>query len=179
MTQKRISLILLVAAGMLLINSACSPGNDPVINNSVKTAGSLAVTATTSTYSGQYAPRHVLAIWVESSSGTFVKSLMVYAQARKEHLTNWLSTTSSGNTTDAVTGATLSSHGTRNCIWNGKDASGNLVGDGAYKVCVEYTESNGTGKIARFGFTKGTSADTQTPAAASGVSSVSLKWTPN
>ncbi len=179
MRQKRNFAILLVVASLLLIHSACSSGNDPVINNAVKTPGSLSVTATTSTYSGQYAPRHVLAIWVESGSGTFVKSLMVYAQARKEHLTNWLSATSSGNTTDAITGATLSNHGTRNCTWNGKDASGNVVGDGAYKVCVEYTESNGTGKIARFGFTKGTVADTQTPASASGVSNVTLKWTPN
>lgn len=178
MTQKRNFFILLTAVCMLFINSACTPANDP-IDNLVKTSGSLSVTATTSTYNGNYAPSHVLAIWVESSSGTFVKSLMVYAASRKEHLSDWLSATKSGNTTDAITGATLNSHGTRNCTWNGKDASGNEVGDGTYKVCVEYTESNSGSKLAKFAFTKGTATDSQTPASASGVSNVTLKWTPN
>jgi len=178
MTQTRNFSILLALASILFFNSACTSGNDP-IDNSVKTPGSLSVTATTSTYSGDYAPSHVLAIWVESSSGTFVKTLMVYAASRKQHLSDWLSATKSGNTTDAITGATLNSHGKRNCTWNGKNASGNEVGDGAYRVCVEYTESNSGSKIARFPFTKGTAADSQTPASASGVSNVSLKWTPN
>ncbi|HET7734197.1 MAG TPA: DUF2271 domain-containing protein [Paludibacter sp.] len=178
MTQKRNFSILLALACILFFNSACTSGNDP-IDNSVKTSGSLSFTATTSSYSGQYAPNHVLAIWVESSSGTFVKSLMVYAQARKQHLTHWLSATSSGNTTDATTGATLTKHSAHSCTWNGKNVSGSEVGDGTYRVCVEYTESNSGSKIARFDFTKGTAADSQTPASASGVSNVTIKWTPN
>jgi hypothetical protein len=146
---------------------------------SINTSGTMAATVTTTTYNGQYAPRHVLAIWVANSSGTFVKSLMVYAAARKSDLTYWLSATLTGNTTDATTGATLSSHGARNVSWNGKNTSGTVVTDGSYKLCVEYTESNGTGKLATFPFTKGPSVATGTAATTSGVTLSALNWTPN
>jgi len=146
---------------------------------SANTPGTLAVTIATSTYNGPYAPKHVLAIWVANNAGTFVKSLMVYAAARKPDLTNWLSATSVGNTTDAITGATLSSHGTRSCTWNGTNVSGTVVANGAYQLCVEYTESNGTGKLATFTFTKGTTATTVAASTLSGVSLSVLNWTPN
>lgn len=162
----------------IFISSGCST-NDPVINNSVKTAGSLDVTVTASTYNGRYAPRHVMAIWVESSSGTFVKTLVARAAERRQYLTNWLNATSSGNTTDANTGATLNSYSAVNCSWNGTNVSGDVVGDGDYNLNVEYTENDGTGKIATFAFSKGTSTDTRTPATTSGVSVGKLIWTPN
>lgn len=136
--------------------------NDP-INNSVKTSGSLAVAATTSTYNGTFSPSHVLAVWVESSSGTFVKTLALYGRIRTGYLSNWYGATSSGNTVDATTGATLHSHGAFSFSWNGKDINENVVGDGTYRVCVEFTEHDGTGKIAKFAFTKGTVIDTQNP----------------
>lgn len=157
---------------------SCTTANDPVINNAAKTAGSLSVNVTTSTYKGSYAPKHVLAIWVESTSGTFVKSLVVNAAARKQYLTNWLKSSSS-NTTDATVGATLSSHAAKACVWNGTDVSGSVVGDGTYNLRVEFTESDATGKIATFPFNKGTAVDVQTPAATSGVTVSTLTWTPN
>jgi len=160
-----------------LVYTSCTSSNDP-INNSVKTSGALSVSATTSTYNGSYAPQHVLAIWVESSSGTFVKSLLVNAAARKQYLTNWYDATSSGNSTDAVTGATLRSHGSRTCSWDGTDVSGNVVGDGTYNVCMELTENNGTGKFASFTFTKGTASDSQASLSKTNFSNVSLTWTP-
>ena len=175
-TTNKILFSLIFGFTSLLMLNSCT--DDP-ITNSVQTPGSLTVSATTSSYKGHYAPDHVLAIWVESSAGTFVKSLQVNAASRKQYLTNWYKATSSGNTTDAITGATLSSHGTRNCTWNGKDKSGNEVGDGIYKLCVEFTEDNGTGKFESFTFNKGTVVDTQTPAAKSGISVGTLKWTPN
>jgi hypothetical protein len=101
---------------------------------------------TTTSYNGQYAPRHVLAIWIEDSSGKFVKTLLVNAAARKSYLTSWISN-SSGNTTDATTGATLNSHSTHTATWNGTNKSGTAVATGTYKLCVEYTEDNGTGKM--------------------------------
>ena len=159
------------------VYTSCTSSNDP-INNSVKTSGALSVSATTSTYNGSYAPQHVLAIWVESSSGTFVKSLLVNAAARKQYLTNWYDATSSGNSTDAVTGATLRSHGSRTCSWDGTDVSGNVVGDGTYNVCMELTQNNGTGKFASFTFTKGTASDSQTSLSKTNFSNVSLAWTP-
>ncbi len=58
--------------------SACSTADDP-IDNAIKTDGSLTFKATTNTYQGQYAPSNVVAIWVESSSGKFVKTLLIKA----------------------------------------------------------------------------------------------------
>lgn len=177
MNTKKLFFSIFALLSALFLFNACST-NDPDINNTVKTSGNLTVKLTTSTYKGEYSPQHVLAIWVESNGGTFVKSLKVGAAERKQYLTNWLKATSSGNTTDAVTGATLRSHATHNLTWDGTDTSGAIVGDGTYKVCVEYTEDNRTGKYTTFTFAKGTSADSQSPAAASGVSDVLLTWTP-
>jgi len=146
---------------------------------SANTTGLLTVNLSTTTYNGSYAPKHVLAIWVTNTSGAFVKSLMVYANARKSDLTNWLSATAAGNTTDATTGATLSSHGIRACTWDGTNVSKTVVANGTYNLCVEYTESNGTGKLATFTFTKGTATDVEPAATKSGVSLSTLTWTPN
>ncbi len=156
--------------------TACTT-NDPIVDNQVKTAGALTVQLTTSTYNGKYSPEHVLAIWIESNNGTFVKSLKVGAAERKKYLTNWLGSTSSGNTTDAVTGATLRNHVTHSLNWDGTDVKGALVGDGSYKLCVEFTEDDRTGKYATFAFTKGVENDQQTPADVSGVSNVQIAWT--
>lgn len=175
----KIAGILLLSIALITYSCSSDSTNDPTINNTVKTAGTLDVSTTTSTYNGKYSPRHVLAIWVESSSGTFVKTLMVYAAARKQYLTNWLKSTSSGNSTDAITGATLSSHGTRTCTWDGTDSSGNTVGDGTYNVCMEFTENDGTGKYASFSFTKGTSTASESPSASNYFSAISLNWTPS
>ncbi len=175
MQLKKVILFFILATTVIGFNG-CSKEEDP-IENAVKTAGSLSVKATTSSYQGEYAPSHVVAIWVESSTGTFVKTLLAKAAVRKQYLTNWTKS-SSGNTTDAVTGATVNSHTAYTVTWNGKNASGTTVGDGTYNVCVEFTESNGTGKYATFSFTKGVAADSQSPAAKSNVSNVSLTWTP-
>lgn len=161
----------------LMTVSSCSTGEDP-IDNAIKTDGTLTAKVTTSSYNGQYAPSNVVAIWVESSSGTFVKTLLVKAAQRKAYLTNWTNS-SAGNTTDANTGATVHSHSAYTVSWNGKNASGTTVGDGAYNVCVEFTENNSTGKYATFSFTKGVAADNQSPASKSNISGVTLTWTPS
>lgn len=175
--KKILGLAGVLMLSLLLSNCSTTSANDPIINNSVKTAGSLSVSSLTSSTGGNYAPRNVLAIWVESNSGTFVKSLLVYAAERKYDLTNW-SSNSSGNTTDAITGATQSSHAMRTCSWDGTDTNGNTVGDGTYKVCMELTDKSGTGNFHSSTFTKGTSANTQTPANVSSFSNISIIWTP-
>lgn len=120
----------------------------------------------------------MLAIWVETSSGKFVKTLMVYAAERKFDLTNYMSN-SSGNATDAITGATLSSHTTRTCTWNGKNASGNLVANGDYKLCMELSDTNGTGTFKTITFAKDTIASSLSPGNMACFSNISIKWTPN
>lgn len=148
---------------------------------SAQTNGTLSVSVTTSSAGGNYAPRNIVAIWIEDSSGKFVKTLLAYANNRKTHLNIWEnSTTTAGsafNIADAISGATLSSHGTRTCQWNGKDYTGKLMADGDYKVRMELTDKNSSGNIASFTFAKGPNAQTLTPANVASFSSVSLSWT--
>ncbi len=47
-----------------------------------QTNGTLSVSVTTGSAGGNYAPRNVLAIWIEDSSGKFVKPLLAYAANR-------------------------------------------------------------------------------------------------
>jgi hypothetical protein len=148
-------------------------------SSSASTPGTLTVTVTTSaTTGGAFIPRNIVAIWVQNSSGQFVKSLLVYAQSQIQWLTNW-NTASAGNKVDAITGATQSSHGVRTCTWNGTNVSGAVVADGTYTVKMELTDKDATGNLGTFTFTKGPTAQTQTPAAVPSFSAITLKWTPS
>jgi len=153
MIKKTVSYCLL---GIILAfgATACSSNSGDI---TITTNSSKSFSVTTTSYNGHYAPRHVLAIWIEDSSGNFVKTLLVNAAARKSYLTNWLSN-SSGNVTDATTGATLNSHSTHSVTWNGTNKSGTAVATGTYKLCVEYTEDNGTGKMKTADFSYSTSS---------------------
>lgn len=145
-----------------------------------QTSGTLSVSVTTSSSGGNYAPRNIVAIWIEDSSGKFVKTLLAYANTRKTHLNTWeASTTTAGsafNSVDAITAATQSSHTTRTCQWNGTDYSGKLMANGDYKVRMELTDKNATGNTSSYTFTKGVTALKLTPADVASFSSVTLNW---
>jgi len=139
------------------------------------TPGTLTISTLTSSAGGQYSPRNVVAIWIENSSGVFVKSLLVLANARKGDLTNWSSNTAK-NVVNATTGATQSSHAVRTATWNGTNVSGVVVTDGIYKACFELTD--GTLRFSTFNFTKGSVASTVSPANVSSFANISIVWTP-
>lgn len=165
--RRRITLILLLSVlGILQIQA--------------QTSGILSVSVTTSSTGGTYAPRNILAIWIEDNSGKFVKTLLAYANTRMTHLNTWqASSLAAGqefNKTDATSGATQSSHATRTCTWNGTDYSGKLMANGDYKVRMELTDKNATGNIASYTFTKGATAQKLTPADVPSFSSVTINW---
>lgn len=149
-----------------------------------QTQGQLKVIFTTSaTSTPTYAPRNIVACWVTNSSGQFVKTLLSYASERRQYLLAWKSATtlagSAYNTTDAITGATVSSHASRTCTWNGKNVSGSVMADGTYTVKMECTDNDGKRQnLASFTFTKGAAVHSQTPASTSGFSNISIVWTP-
>lgn len=149
-----------------------------------QTNGTLTVTATTSkTTNGNYSPKNILAIWIEDANGNFVKTLMAYASERKQYLVNWKFKTTiastSYNTTDAITGATLLSHGTRTATWNGKNRTAALVADGTYSVRMEVTDNDGFAQnLATFSFVKGTTSQTLTPSNTNGFSGINIQWAP-
>jgi len=140
---------------------------------SANTTGTLTVSVLTVAPGGGYSPKNVVAIWIETNAGVFVKSLLVYANARKNDLTTWYPN-SSGNVLDAVTGATQSSNATRSCTWNGTDVNRAVVIDGTYKVCMNIAD--GKTAFTSFTFTKGPTAVTLTPANVTGFSNISISW---
>ena len=148
-----------------------------------QTSGELTVSVSTSKAGGNYAPRNIVSIWIEDASGKFVKTLLAYADKRKTHLNNWQASTNAAgseyNKVDAITGATKSSHGTRNCSWDGIDYLGSNAEDGEYFVKMELTDKNSTGNYSSFSFTKGLEFESQNPADKPSFSSVSIIWTPS
>ncbi|OFY20652.1 MAG: hypothetical protein A2W98_00865 [Bacteroidetes bacterium GWF2_33_38] len=142
-----------------------------------KTSGNVSFAFTTQTANGEYSPKHVLAAWVTTSSGTYVKSLKVMAQERIQYLYAWKATSSSDKT-DAITGATLNSHQTHNLSWNCKDLSGVDVADGDYKLWVEFTDKDGVGPKQSYTFTKGATLVSLNPADVTNFKSVSIQYTP-
>lgn len=169
--QAQISLILVV---LVVLTFGCNTNN--TISAPTNTTG-LTVSVVTSSADGIYAPKNVVAIWIENSDGQFIKTLTVYAKARISYLTNWESA-SGGNTADALTGATQTTHGTIYGSWNGTDAKGFTVPDGNYKVCMELTDKNSTGSYSSFNFTKGITTESLKPGNTPSFSTVTIKWVP-
>ena len=143
---------------------------------------SLSVTVTTVTANGNYSPRNVGAIWIARDNGAFVKTLAVWARQRISRLTMWNSTTSqaglSGNTVDAITGATLSNHQTHKVSWNCTDTSKQAVDDGAYRVYFEMTDRNGAGPNTFVSFTKGPMPFDLAPPDQNNFKGIGLVYTP-
>jgi hypothetical protein len=142
--------------------------------------GTVMISVTTKAPGGRYQPDNVGAIWIADSSTRFVKSLYVWGTQRRGELTRWTSATSaaglSNNLVDAVTAATMRSHGLRTATWNGTDTKKALVADGAYKVCFEVED--GAQQYQCVDFTKSRSAQTVTPADTAGFTMRKIAYTP-
>jgi hypothetical protein len=169
--QTQISLFLAIVAAL---SFSCSTNNAPTAPTN-KTG--LTVSVVTSSANGIYAPKNVVAIWIENSEGQFIKTLTIYAKTRVSYLTNWESA-SGGNTVDALSGATQTTHGTIYASWNGTDAKGFTAPDGNYKVCMELTDKNSTGSFSSFIFSKDAITKTYKPGNTPSFSTVTIKWVP-
>jgi hypothetical protein len=123
----------------------------------------LHIRVRTTAVGGRYAPRNVGAIWIETAAGAFVKTVERWGKTRARYLTRW-NAASKGDVVDAVTSATLSSHITHDRTWNLTDHMMCEIAAGDYKVVMEETDSNNTGKSRELSFTKGTMPATSTPA---------------
>ena len=107
---KRILLITLI--GIILTSFTIEDSTLNQNNTNSNSAGTLRVSTLTSAAGGNYAPRNIVAIWVEDASGNYVKTLLVYANTYKQFLTHWR-TKSQYDRTDAISGATVNSHAAR------------------------------------------------------------------
>lgn len=165
-----------------------------VNNTNAQTPGTLTFSYTPVSHTGYSGTKNVLAVWIQTSTGVFVKSKLRYASlgSTEDHLpaygVNCGATASdcitNGNTTDATTGATLANFTAKSITWDGKNVvgttNGSVVADGTYKVTIQSTWNHGTaGTTTRsFSFTKGTVVDHQTPASDANFTNIIADWTP-
>jgi len=165
-----------------------------------QTSGNLIFTFTeiaeTPTYNGN--AQHVLAVWVQNTSGTgtgtFVKTKLRYAgNGTNDHLPTWAVNSggsannclsASCNVVDATTGATRSAWTTYTVNWDGKKGAtdtGTLQPDGTYKLTIQSTWNHGPAgtAIESYTFTKGASEDHQAPPDNAYFKNVKLDWIPS
>ena len=127
----------------------------------VNTAGTATFSVTTSTYTAQYAPNHVVVVWVVDSSNKFVKTLCRHAATRINYLSRWSTSRGAYTNVDGTTSATLTRQPTNHVVtWNCRDTNNAVVPDGMYYFKVEYTSINGAGPYLTngAGFMKSTTA---------------------
>ena len=158
------------------------------------TAGTLTftftpITQTVGAYSGT---KNVLAVWIQTTTGGFVKTKLRYCGSQTDdHLPTYgvncgataSNCVTNGNITDATTGATLASYIAKSITWDGKNvvgtANGTVVPDGTYQVSIQETWGHGSATVIRtFPFTKGAAADHQTPVADAKFTGIKLDWVP-
>lgn len=143
---------------------------------------SLAVTVTTVTPGGRYSPRNIGAIWINDASDHYVKTLAIWADKRVRYLVKWNAATAAAKVpadrTDAISGATKTSHGVRTGTWNCTNSAKMQVADGGYKVCFELTDFDGQGPYDCVPFTKGPTPVLLTPADVSSFTARKLELVP-
>ncbi|HEU0033231.1 MAG TPA: DUF2271 domain-containing protein [Kofleriaceae bacterium] len=142
----------------------------------------LTVTVTTTPNGGPYAPKNIVAIWVEGSGGTFVKTIDRHAGVRKDHLVAWEQKAGT-NDVDAVTSATRQDHAQPITLtWNLRDKTGALVPDGTYTIRMELADSNANqasqNHQGTFTFVKSDAPQQQTGLSNGGFLNVSIDFQP-
>jgi hypothetical protein len=150
-------------------------------NTQAQTSGTLTFTISPVSHSGSYGAKHVVAVWIENASGTFIKTKLKYSSSKNyDHLGTWTSK-SSQNTVDATSGATLTSYNPLSFSWDGTNVSNTNVADGEYKIWIElaWDKSLTSGKtVTSYSFTKGTNVSHLTPANTSLFTDVTIDWVP-
>lgn len=148
---------LLALSALLLAALACDKTVDDGFvdqdNNTeqIITDRNLNVKFTTTSPGGDYSPSHILAVWLETQDGSFLRTLKVRAEKRMTHLYTWKSI-SSRNDNDAITGATITKHTSHDVDWNFLDANQDTVANGNYILKIELTDQNAQGPVASFNF---------------------------
>lgn len=161
---------------------------------SAQTTGTLNFNFTTL---NQGTSKCVLAVWIENSTGLFIKTKIRYlGNGTTDHLPVYgvksggsTSDAMAGNVVDATTGVTRSSStnpvawGAKSFLWNGTNVAGTVVADGVYKVWVEAAWLDGEPDIhdyinTGYSFTKGAAINSTIPTSDSVLNAMTLVWTP-
>jgi flagellar hook assembly protein FlgD len=146
-------------------------------------AGPLQVTLTASaTAAPVYSPSHVLAVWVETEAGAFVKTISRHADIRKVALVAWQQKAGI-NDADAISGATRIGYAqAATADWDLTDRQGTLVADGTYTIRMEASDTNATtagqNNQGTFTFVKGPQPQMQMGLSNGGFTNVTINFTP-
>lgn len=145
---------------LLAAASSCVQISDPTAGSSVPTthstnfaptdaeaiAGTLALTVSTVSLSGEFSPRNIAVLWVEDDTGAFVKTLGVWAAKRIGYLDSWIESQENSDT-DGITGATRPNHdATLEVTWDGTNTAGTKMLKDSYLLRGELTDHNGAGE---------------------------------
>jgi hypothetical protein len=147
------------------------------------TTARLQVTFTTSqTPTPEYAPRNVVAVWIEGPGGAFVRTIGRWADIRRDNLRAW-ETAAGIDDPDAISGATRASHVTPLTVtWNMLDRQDAVVPDGTYTIRMELADRNTTAATQNnqgtFAFVKGTAPQVQNGLSNGGYTNVSIDFQP-
>jgi len=156
-----------------------------------QSAGTLTFTYTPTSHSGYSGTKNVLAVWIQTGAGGFVKTKLRHAGGNtSDHLPTWASNSGgsasnclsgSCNVVSATTGATLSNFTQKTITWDGTDTGSSFVTDGTYQVTIQSTWNHGSSGTASrsFTFTKGPNSDIQTPTDDVNFTGISLQWIPS
>ena len=145
-------------------------------------AADVSVTVTTTPNGGQYAPKNIVAVWVEDAAGNFIKTIDRFSQVRTAHLVAWVADAGPGDA-DAVSGATRANHTTPlTMTWDLRDKAGALVPDGTYTIRMELADSNASqpsqNHEGTFTFVKSAAPEQQSGLASGGFTNVTIDFQP-
>jgi len=125
--------------------SASTSGSSKQIPASAKATVSWTFAAN----SGGMSRNPYMAVWIEDSAGTFVKTLALYHRANGDNWLNELNTwyAASGGTTITTSGTVPA--GSFTAAWDGSTAAGSRAAQGTYYVCVESAVEHGSESLVR------------------------------
>lgn len=157
------------------VDAGPSTDSTVVANQGSDAPSRLTFDVTTMAQGGKYAPKNVGAIWIEDSSGAYVRSLEVWAGIRKRDLRQYVAAVGGRSDADVTTSATLRTHRAHEVRWDLKDYSGNAVDPGQYTLIVEVTDRDGAGQSYSVDFDTSAGTGTLMPASSGYYAAMTLK----
>ena len=144
----------LSAASCVQISDPSAGASEPTTHSTNFATGAEAISgsldlvvSTEATADADYGSKNIVPLWVEDSTGAFVKTLGVWAATRKKYLTSWISS-QENSVVDGIAGATRANHDNPLVVaWDGTftDDTTKMKKD-TYLLRGEITDHNGAGE---------------------------------
>lgn len=152
--------------------------------SAVDTAGTVTLTAQLSNAGGNYAPKHVVAVWVTNQALGYIKCLWKdgsgWTSEGTTHLDKLKAARGSSTVLDGYSGATISTYNLFTVTWNCSNANNTaLAPDGTYYFHIETTDKNSAGPYSgSLPMLKSTNAFTTNYPAQTYIKNMVLTFTP-